>query len=258
MDINARDSNGATALCLAVEKGHTKIAQRILTEDHVKINMANKHGETALHWATKMHNKPITAALLDNDDLDPNAPDDQRWPPLAYAAYNGNLCLVELFLAGTQVNVPQAKPLFHAADMGHVGVVRRLLCLDSINVDQQYDNESPLCAASARGHLEVARLLLEHTTQPDINFRNYMGHTPLSLAASHGKLTVVDLLLKEEGLDVAARDNAEETALCHAARNGYEQVVSRLYQDPRARNGSDVKRAIEVASNFRITSVLQG
>jgi ankyrin repeat protein len=257
MDIKARDYNGATALCLAVEKGHTKIAQRILTEDHVNINVANKYGETALHWATKTHNKSITAALLDNHDLDPNALDDQQWPSLAYAAYNGYLCLVELFLAGTKVNVPQAKPLFHAAHMGHVGVVRRLLCLDAINIDQQYNNESPLCAASARGHLEVAKLLLEHTTRPDINFRTYIGHTPLSLAASRGKLAVVDLLLKEEGLDFA-RDDFEETALCHAARNGYEEVVSRLYQDPRARNSSDVKRAIKVASNFRITSVLQG
>lgn len=37
-----------------------------------------------------------------------------------------------------------------------------------------------------------------------------------------------------------------------AAHNGHEQVVKRLYKDPRAKDRRDVKGAIEAASNCRI------
>lgn len=55
--------------------------------------------------------------------------------------------MVELFLAreDIQVNVQEAPPLFYAASEGHVEVVRRLLCVDTIDIDQQSWNSSPLC-----------------------------------------------------------------------------------------------------------------
>ena len=56
------------------------------------------------------------------------------------------------------------------------------------------------------GHLEVTRLLLEHTTPPDINLKTYMGDTALSLAAYHGHFAIIDLLLAEKELDVTATD----------------------------------------------------
>ncbi|OGE46686.1 hypothetical protein PENARI_c137G02586, partial [Penicillium arizonense] len=70
-----------------------------------------------------------------------------------------------------------APPLFYAAKKGHVEVIRRLLCCDTIDINQQYWNSSPLCVASEMGHPEVTRLLLEHTTPPDLNLKTYMGDT---------------------------------------------------------------------------------
>jgi ankyrin repeat protein len=107
------------------------------------------------------------------------------------------------------------------------------------------------------GHPEVIRLLLEHTTPPDINLKTYMGDTALSLAAYDGNLAIINLLLEENGLDVTATDKFGDTALCKAARNGHEQVVKRLYRDTRAKCASDVKRASEVASNCRIALYLE-
>ncbi|OQD78788.1 hypothetical protein PENANT_c080G03708 [Penicillium antarcticum] len=244
VDINTLDVNGATALCLAVQAKHTALALQILAEDHVNINVAGQNGRTVLHYA----------------DLDPNIRDDDEWAPLTYAASNGDLRMLELFLArrDIQVNVQQAPPLFHAAKKGHLEVVRRLLCFDTIDVNQQFWNTSPLCIASEMGHLEVTRLLLEHTTPPDINLKTYMGDTALSLAAYHGHLAIIDLLLAEKELDVTATDRFGESALCKAARNGHEQVVKRLYKDPRAKGGSDVRGAIEAASNCRIALYLEG
>ena len=59
-------------------------------------------------------------------------------------------------------------------------------------------------------------------------------------------------------LDVTATDKFGDTALCKAARFGHEHVVKRLYRDTRAKCASDVKRAIEAASNCRIVLYLEG
>ncbi|OQE10043.1 hypothetical protein PENFLA_c098G01846 [Penicillium flavigenum] len=247
-------------LCLAADAKHTTVALQILAEDHVDVNVAGQISRTALHHTARTGNIPITCVLLANEDLDPNVRDDHQWAPLTYAASNGDLRMVELFLArgDIQVNVQQAPPLFHAAKQGHVEVVRRLLQFDTIDVNQQFWNSSPLCVASEMGHPEVTRLLLEHTTPPDTNLKTYMGDTALSLAAYHGHLAIINLLLEENGLDVAATDKFGDTALCKAARNGHEQVVKRLYRDTRAKCASDVKRAIEAASNCRIALYPEG
>lgn len=47
----------------------------------------------------------------------------------------------------------RAPPIFHAAKEGHLDVLRRLLCLDTIYFNHQYGcwEESPLCVASKLG-----------------------------------------------------------------------------------------------------------
>ncbi|KAJ5288331.1 hypothetical protein PENANT_c098G05098 [Penicillium antarcticum] len=260
VDINALDNNGATALCLAVQAERTAIALQILAEDHVDLNVKGQNGSTALHSAAKRGNVPIAAVLLNNHDLDPNIRDDEEWTPLTCAASRGDLCMVELLLARTdiQVNVPQASPLFHAAREDHRDVVRRLLCLDTIDINQKFWDFSPLCVASEMGHLEITRLLLKHRPPPDLNLKTYMGDTALSLAACHGQLSIIDLLLKEKGLDVTASDKLGDTAICKAARNGHEHVVQRLFKDPRAKDGNDMKVAIETSLTSKISLYLQG
>ena len=256
VDINALDFNGATALCLAIQNNSTDIAMQILAEDHVEVNAAGRRGMTALHSATEMGNIPIIAALLAKNDLDPNTLDEEKWAPLTHAAFRGDLRVVELFLgrADIDTNVQTAPPIFHAAREGHIDVLRRLLCRETIYFNHKYGcrEESPLCVASKLGHIEITRLLLRHKPRPDINFKTYMEYTPLILAASGGHLGIVELLLEDESLDVAATDISNDTALCHAARNGHEQVVMRLCEEPRARSGDYVKKAIKEAPHCEI------
>ncbi|KAJ6157279.1 hypothetical protein N7497_006164 [Penicillium chrysogenum] len=244
VDINAPDAKGATALCSAADFERTAVALQILAEDHVDVNMAGQTGRTPLHHAARTKNIQIACVLLANEDLDPNVCDDYGYTPLTYAAWNGDLRMVELFLEGKAYNE------------GHVEVVRRLLCVDTIDIDQQSSSGSPLCVASEMGHKEVTRLLLEHTTPPDINLKNYMGDTALSLAAYRGHLAIINLLLEVDELDVTATNKFGDTALCKAARFGHAHVVKRLYRDTRAKCASDVKKAIGAPSNRRIVLYL--
>jgi ankyrin repeat protein len=168
--------------------------------------------------------------------------------------------MVDLMLArkNIQVNVQEDPPLFYAASDGHVEVVRLLLSFDTIDINQQFWNSSTLCVASEMGHLEVTKLLPEHTTPPDINLKNYMGDTALSLAAYRGHFAVINLFLEVDELDVTATDKFGDTALCKAARFGHEHAVKRLYRETRVKHASDVKRAIEAASSRRIVLYLEG
>ncbi|KAJ5569266.1 hypothetical protein N7450_011752 [Penicillium hetheringtonii] len=227
VDINALDFNGATALCLAIQNNNTDIAMQILTEDHVEVNAAGRRGMTALHSATEMGNIPIIAALLAKNDLDPNTLDEEKMGAPDPRCFSGRFTR---------------------------DVLRRLLCRETIYFNHKYGcrEESPLCVASKLGHIEITRLLLRHKPRPDINFKTYMEYTPLILAASGGHLGIVELLLEDESLDVAATDISNDTALCHAARNGHEQVVMRLCEDPRARSGDYVKKAIKEALHCEI------
>ncbi|KAJ5481504.1 hypothetical protein N7475_000316 [Penicillium sp. IBT 31633x] len=260
VNINAQDAEGSTALCSAAGSEHTAVALQILAEDHVDVNVANQTGTTALHHAARTRNIQIACALLANGDLDPNVLDKYGWAPLTSAAWNGDLRMVELFLAreDIQVNVQESPPLFYAASKGHEDIVRRLLCFGTIDINQQLWNSSPLCIASGMGYLGITKPLLDHTISPDINLKTDVGDTALSLAASGGYLAIINLLLEKKGLDVTAVDKFGDTALCKAARNGHEQVVKRLYGDARAKCASDVKRAIEAASNCRIALYLEG
>lgn len=63
------------------------------------------------------------------------------------------------------------------------------------------------------------KLLLQH------------GQTTLMLAASHGKLDVVNLLL-ECGADVNIQDDDGSTALMCAAEHGYLDIVNALSSHP--------------------------
>lgn len=57
------------------------------------------------------------------------------------------------------------------------------------------------------------------------------GQTTLMLAASHGKLDVVNLLL-ECGADINIQDDDGSTALMCAAEHGYLDIVNALSSHP--------------------------
>ena len=71
--------------------------------------------------------------------------------------------------------------LIAAAREGDLELCRTALLSNSNNIDEKDDNGSTaLCEACHRGHVEVARLLLEHEASTMAS--NKRGMTPLALA----------------------------------------------------------------------------
>jgi ankyrin repeat protein len=75
-------------------------------------------------------------------------------------------------------------------------------------------------------------LLLTHLATGDSDtvdqerFRRQDGQTPLSVAAQNGHTSVVELLLRHRGVDLAAEDRDGATPLWHAASNRHSDTVN--------------------------------
>ena len=95
-----------------------------------------------------------------------------------------------------------------------------------VNVKNE-DGEMVLCVAADKGHTSVVELLLK-ADGVDVNKENNNGSTPLLITAREGHASVVKLLLKADGVDVNKENNNGSTPLLITAREGHASVVELL------------------------------
>ncbi|MDD9901575.1 MAG: ankyrin repeat domain-containing protein [Alphaproteobacteria bacterium] len=103
-----------------------------------------------------------------------------------------------------------------------------------------------LCAQ--RGHLDIARALLDAGTPVDVT--NHENSTPLIEAAIHGKANIVPLLL-DHGANAAAKNKNGETALLYAPNDFIAHKLIALGADVNAKtykNYTPLHRAASVGA----------
>ncbi|MEE2993560.1 MAG: ankyrin repeat domain-containing protein [Gemmatimonadota bacterium] len=93
------------------------------------------------------------------------------------------------------------------------------------NQHQKVRDGSPLQKAAAPGHIEIVKLLLDHSA--DVNIKNNVGNTALIDGSRGGHLGIVRLLLNHDQ-DVDVKNNAGDTALMDASRRGHVRLVELL------------------------------
>ena len=121
---------------------------------------------------------------------------------------------------GERPSPPSGTPLHYAAHYGLDAMVKYLVIehAQDVNARGLYKKSTPLHLASARGHVTVVRVLLEHDA--DVTAQNEDGSTPLHLASRWGRVKVVRVLLKH-GADPTAQDNNRLTPLHQASSRGH-------------------------------------
>ncbi|PNP84312.1 hypothetical protein FNYG_02337 [Fusarium nygamai] len=90
--------------------------------------------------------------------------------------------------------ITATEPLYYASSFGLRDLVKSLLTSEGVNVDARGGRfkSSALHAACYRGHVEIARQLLE--CGADINLRDNDGRTAFFWAEKLGRRDIVDLL----------------------------------------------------------------
>jgi len=204
IDVNARNSDGYTALMAAAKNGQLEVLNKLL-EQKANVDIQGYSGLTALMLAAENNRLSIVKTLLSRN-ADPNLQDNNGWTALMKAVYRGNTeCVVAI------------------ADRSRQEVNRGLL------------------VAALMGHKETAKALLDRGAE--IDSRAEDGRTPLMLAASKGNTDLVSFFL-HEGADPSLTDKSGNTAASLASAKGSREVASLLRSaPPPSAGGSTVNSA---------------
>jgi ankyrin repeat protein len=214
-DINLGDPDGMTPLILALMNIHWDTA-RYLIERGADVNLWDFYGQTPLYAAVDMNTLP-----------------KGRRVELPSTDKSTGLEIIELLIAKganpnaqTKLRIPHRQVPYdrYTEPMLNIGV-------------------TPLIRAVKGGDIPVVKLLLAHGADP--NLPNFNGDTPLMAAAAKGWINsptrgafyteeqALEIygLLRAAGANVNARTHFNETALHSAALRGWDQVIKKLVAD---------------------------
>jgi len=162
-----------------------------------------------------------------------------RATPLHYAALCGMHDIATFLIVEHSQDVnargfdKKETPLHVALRRGHVEVARVLLEHGADTEARDGDDRTPLLQASRDGHVELARVLLNHGA--DREARGKDDYNPLERAAQNGHVQLAQVLL-EHGADVNAQNNRRHTPLHSTSAMGQPAVALVLL-----RHGADLK-----------------
>lgn len=154
----------------------------------------------------------------------------QRLPtgesPLMSALYRGHQDVVAALVdAGAEIDV------FAAAATGRLDDLRRELNESTVNA-YAYDGWTPLHLAAFFGYRDAAAALIDAGAAVEAVSKNSLTNTPLH-AATAGKHADVALLLLEHGADAFKADAGGYTPLEIAKQNHLDSVVAAISTDRR-------------------------
>ncbi|KAL8194885.1 UNVERIFIED_CONTAM: hypothetical protein K2H54_037571, partial [Gekko kuhli] len=147
---------------------------------------------------------------------------------------------------GTKAYYKEVEKLLRAVADGDLEMVRYLL--EWVEDDLEESEEGgrvekqefchPLCQCSRCGPVQK-ELFRVPTNGLGVNAANHDGLTPLHVAALHGRVDLVSLLLKH-GAEIGARNSNRAAPLHLACQNGHFQVVKCLMEFDAKQNKKDI------------------
>ncbi|RSL55850.1 hypothetical protein CEP53_006964 [Fusarium sp. AF-6] len=228
--MDSRDEFGRTALSVAAEHGHWGIV-RLLVAHGADIDTLVE-GQNLITWAVRKGDKDATKCLI-TMGANINSVDPEGRTPLSYAAEEGSSSIVATLIDhGADPRLADEDgwtPLIWSCDSGKLDVVSLLLQDKHPDIVGHTDRfgQTALLIASARGHADILKVLLERDSDRTIiKIPNKLGNTPLMLASMHGSKELISLLL-DTNCDVSAQDYASGVTALHCAAR-FENVAAAL------------------------------
>lgn len=165
-DLNTLNPDGEHALVIAIRSGSVKVANFLLDQNAVKVEVRNRHGESPLMMAALKGQLALAKRLIERK-AEVNKP---GWTPLHYAATNADPVSVEM---------------------------TRLMLEHHAFIDAVSPNRTtPLMMAAHYGHPDVVKLLLEEGA--DASARNEKGLTAIDFARGANRPAVVNIIASRQ------------------------------------------------------------
>lgn len=273
LDIDARDSSGATPLMIAAGYGHSKMVEQLFLRGRADLNKKDrKQGFTALHHAIK-HWKWDTAKILVQHGASPLILDSSGWDPLRLTLKQALTAVSEAHRAGafsvfwymlsqtSEQSYPGMK--FKAQWLLRGGLespwsLEFAQGLLGLGLDPHAPDYYDDVCISYLGHQSNPKTLDLLQTLPgaDYSFKSHHGRALLARLASSDSADCAMLtrLLQHPEVDVCKKDRHGKTPLIIAAQTGSIEVVKLLLadarSDPQARDNKNMS-ALDYARKRR-------
>ncbi|XP_077089095.1 uncharacterized protein ank1b isoform X8 [Siphateles boraxobius] len=215
--------DGFTPLAVALQQGHENVVALLInygTKGKVRL--------PALHIAARNDDTRTAAVLLQNDP-NPDVLSKTGFTPLHIAAHYENLSVAQLLLnRGANVNFTPKNgitPIHIASRRGNVIMVRLLLDRGAQIDAKTKDELTPLHCAARNGHVRVVEILLDQGAPIQAKTKN--GLSPIHMAAQGDHMDCVRQLLQYNAeIDDITLDHL--TPLHVAAHCGHHRMVKVL------------------------------
>jgi uncharacterized protein len=252
---------GDSRLADAVMQQDTGAVSSLLKQ-HVDVNARQTDGSTALLWAAHYDNREL-AQMLIAAGADPRIANRYNISPISEAATNGDAAMIEMLLkAGANPNTTKEEGetvLMTAARTGKIDAVKALLDHGAkVNVTEDWRWQTPLMWSAAEGHPEVVQLLIDRGA--DVNARSAVfdyrdlkakagsvpmnfprgGFTALLFAARQGNMEAAKVLLNA-GANVNQGDPDNTSPLIVAIINLHYDLAGYLMDHGADINAADAK-----------------
>ena len=279
-DLGASDPDGNAALHVAARRADSTMLRRLIAQG-VSVNATNLRNETALHLATESACLKCVQLLL-RHRADPSIETKFEVTALELAvqkkqskialslvqadsSYSGihrvlllavqrkmerlSNALIKHDTGLASLDDQRRSVLWHSADNGLKKTTAYLLDTGRFNInDRDINGHSALAQAVKKGHVDVARLLIDNGA--DLTVPTNEGNSALMLAVLAKHPATVEFLLQRE-VDLNSRNKLGDTALMLAAGSGQNEVVEMLINagaDMQLRNKEDLN-AFQIATN---------
>ena len=207
----------SSALLWAGRHGDEDLARRVLAEGETAQVTGHQLPWSPLTLAVANEHENLIRIFLSCEDVDTSWSSEKDYrTALSLAAERGNLAIVETLLTMGRANPNKnfGEPLALSCENSHQHVVELLLRQKTIDLRPiVFQGLTPLSRAASKGHLGIAKLLLE-TAHVDPNDEELFDHrTPFFWAAWMGHTGVVEFLLTQNDVDADETFDMNRTAL---------------------------------------------
>lgn len=230
-DVNIVDKKKKSLLHYAIQLQWNEAFQ-LLIRFYIDVDLADVKGNTAFHYAV-LYNRLSYLRVLMTTNGNPMLRNNEGQTPLYLACRYRKEKMIDLYLET------------YMLDMGEKDINEETICMAFIRAkslsllkkyggyeswltEPNYIGNTPLHIAACKNSLELAQFLLEHSVF--INIKNHLNETALFYAVRNQNKEMIDLLLKH-GAFLDFKNKNAETIYSFASKEMKEYIeeCSRRY-----------------------------